>query len=129
MKREVVIAVRNDQNQLLVLESASSLPVFPGGELRDAPQLKALSQSVKEATGLEIQGLHLSSTTKEPGREVHRYTAHVAGGSLLPFPTREGIRSASWVAPSLIPKLQGASKDMVELVAALSFTHIRDAKR
>jgi hypothetical protein len=129
MRREFIVALRNDAHQLLVLESSASLPVFPWGVLTELPQAKVISQKVRDDTGFLIGGLHLSSVGKDrPQIEVYRYTAHVDGGTPLSFPT-EGFQSASWVAPSLVPKLMGASKDMVELVRDLNWTHTRDPHR
>jgi len=124
MTYEFIVAIRNDQGQILVLEALDSRPLVPGGELMNTPQLKTIAQKVRSDTGLDIRGLHLTSTRKEGGREVHRYTAAVAGGQLHLFPSAD-FRSASWVAPGLVVRLSGASKDLVELIRDLAFTHVR----
>lgn len=133
--REFIVALRNDQHQLLVLEDEESNPVFPGGVLTEDPLPKVISQRVREDTGLLIGGLHLTSVGKDrPNHDVYRYTAHVAGGVLTSFPTpprldrdppTAGFQSGSWLSPSLVPRVAGASRDMVELVRDLSNTLIR----
>ena len=128
MKREFVVALRNDRGQLLVLETQARVPVFPGGPITDAEPIKKIAAQVRAETGLVIEGLHLTSVGKDrPGVEVHRFTAHVASGALLPFPTA-GFLSASWLAPSLVPNLKGASTDMLQLVADLARTYARPSR-
>lgn len=136
MKREFIVAVRSDRGQLLVLETYSSLPVFPGGMMEDGDQvLKVVSSRVTKSTGLHISGLHLASVGKTKTLEVHRLTAFVAGGQLLVFPIAaeatspvEGFRSASWIAPSLFSKLSGVSDDMKALIEDLGWMHVRDTR-
>lgn len=134
MKREYLIAIRNDQDQVLVLEAhAGATPVFPGGEVSDKGGfLKEVVRKVAAETGLLISGLHFVSVSKaRPGHEMHRYTAYVTGGRMLmvSLPTAAqgalGFKSASWIAPSLIARLQGASPDMLELAASLAWMNLR----
>lgn len=139
MKRQFLVAIRNEQGQLLVLESLDSTPAFPGGLILDSaqPQPKPICALVRAQTGLELGGLHQTSMGKEAGSEVYRFTAHIAGGALLSFPTENrvdvdppvpGFRSASWIAASLIPKLTGASQHMLELARDLAWTYVRPAR-
>lgn len=134
MKREFVVALRNDRGQLLVLETQARVPVFPGGLITDAEPIKKIAAQVRAETGLVIEGLHLASVGKDrPGVEVHRFAAHVSSGTLLPFPTASqdgaaGYLSASWIAPSLLVRLKGATTDMLELVADLARTYTRPSR-
>lgn len=134
MKREFIVALRNDRGQLLVLETVARAPVFPRGVITDAEPLKKIAAQLQAETGLVVGGLHLASVGKDrPGIEVHRFTAHVASGVLVPFPTtpqddREGFHSASWIAPSLVVRLKGASSDMLELIADLARTYTRPGR-
>ena len=121
-----VVALRNDANQLLVLEDGNThAPVFPGGALTVEPLPKSVAQQVEEATGFQVGGLHLSSVgNPRKDTRVHRFTAYVAGGRLRE-PAQLRFRSASWIAPSLIPKLQGVSDNMLELIKDLTWMYTR----
>lgn len=122
MKRVFIVAIRNDQNQILVLVVRDSgTPVLPGGVFEGNAVLSAVRKRIVEDTALEIGGLHLLSTrTPSQGTEVHRYTAFVARGKLrLP----SAFSSASWVAPELVMKISGMPAEALELMKDLSSVH------
>lgn len=130
MKREFIVAIRNDQGQLLILETPAFMPVFPSGSIEASQSaLKAITGQVRDETGLEISGLHLTSVDGKKALEVHRYTAFCAGGKLFDFrlePHSKRFRSASWMTPSLIFRFTGLPNDIQALVNELGWIHIRD---
>lgn len=125
MKYAFIIAVRNDQGQVLVLERPPTdtaqgvLPCFPGGHYEkslDLRQAQTLQRQVHTATGLSIGGIHLVVTRPETDKtETHCYSAFINGGKLLEFPTRD-YRGASWMTPSLALTLKGITPPMVDLL-------------
>ena len=122
---EFLVAIRNDQKQLLVLERQTSVPhhsvpTFPGGQIHGENLVRSITSRVLVDTGLSIGGLHFTSVK----RNVHRYHAYVKAGKLVEFPKpADGgdLLSASWMAPSLILHLADASQGMRELCTELSW--------
>lgn len=108
MKGAVVVLIRNDIGQVLLLERwpddpEYNGPCFPGGKVEvSESKTRAAQREVREETGLEIRGLaELESRPSQSGHYLLTcFTAYVSGGKLIKFPTREH-RSASWIAPTL----------------------------
>lgn len=129
MKYEFLVAVRNDQGQVLILEKppvqspGASIPCFPGGQYDDESTklVSTVQRRVLSATGLTIGGIHLASTSTRGDKiEVHCYSAFIMGGKLLKFPTNDH-RGASWITPSLALTLRGISPIMVDLMKGVAW--------
>lgn len=122
MKHEFIVAIRNDQHQILVLvDRSTNLPVLPTGTSDREPVLSAVRKQVLADTGLEVGGLHLASTDRERAAEpdVLCYTAFVSRGKLR-SPLGEKHTSASWVSPELGLRITGLRLATRGLLMSLS---------
>lgn len=109
MKHEFIVAVRNDQHQILVLvDRNSNLPVLPTGSSDGEPMLAAVRKQVLADTGLEVGGLHLAPGPAARANEssVLCYSAFVSRGRLRD-PLGDKHSSASWVSPELGLRITG----------------------
>jgi hypothetical protein len=123
MKREFVVAVRNDYGQVLVLVTrGSGTPVFPNGSFDEgSTALIAVRKQIVEDTGLEISGLHLVSAQGKQ-QQLHLYVAFVTGGKLRKPPS-ERYSSASWLAYGLVPRIEGLSTVAKDLIRSVFYMH------
>lgn len=98
MNRSVVVLVRNDAGQILILEQDGKVRL-PGRALQASESLvKVAAKSVNEL-GLEIGGLsQIGQPSVSPTLEVYGFQAYVLGGRLK--------TQVSWVTPSLALKLR-----------------------
>lgn len=122
MKYEFVVAIRNDQHQILVLvDRNSNLPVLPTGSSDGEPVLSAIRKQVLADTGLSVGGLHLASEDRARAQEPHVfcYTAFVSGGKLR-SPLGDKFSSASWVSPELGLRVTGLRAAARGLLMSLS---------
>lgn len=122
MKHEFIVAIRNDQHQILVLvDRSSNLPVLPTGSSEGEPVLSAVRKQVLADTGLEIGGLHLAAGPLARADEptVFCYSAFVSRGRLRD-PLGDKHSSASWVSPELGLRVAGLRLAARGLLLSLS---------